>query len=333
MIITCPACSARFNVADHLIGTQGRVVRCAKCGHKWQQMPDGQVAAPPPPPPPPPPAAPPPSAAEPSVPRSTPATKGRIASPLPKLGDIPLEMPAQGVGGGGGHVEPQHEDVDLAAALDRVAGVVAESDAQNAFQSVAAKPGEVGSDTDGGQMPGGDFDFGEAEPIPEVFTQQPGGAPQGGAKGKSKALGLVLFLLTIIVVLGGVVAAAFFMRAKVVELYPDAAGIYEALGIDAEALGAGLKFRNVTSERVIENNVEVLVVRGVVANISDKPRDLPMIKLSLYDAGNVVVQDKVMPPPEVSLPPNESTGFKIGIESPAAAARRFEVTFAPKPQE
>lgn len=238
-------------------------------------------------------------------------------------------MPAQGVA----EREPQ-EDVDLAAALDRVAGVVAEADAQNAFQSVAAKPGEVGGESEAGegQMQGGDFDFGEAEPIPEVFTQV-SSSPGKSAKGKGGGKGALLTLLTLLVLVGGLGAAAYFLRTKVVEFYPDAAAYYEMLDIEAEVLGSGLKFRNVTSERVIENNVEVLIVRGVVANISDKPRDLPMIKLSLYDGGNMVVQDKIMPPPEESLPPNESAGFKIGIESPAAAARRFEVTFAPKPQE
>lgn len=323
MIITCPACSARFNVADHLIGTTGRVVRCAKCGHKWHQMPEGMegMAPPPPPPPPPQPQAPPPPA--------PPKPKGQTPSPLPKLGDIPLEMPAQGGGlAAVTAMSGEQDDVDLSAALDRVAGVVAEADSQHAFQSSAAAPSR--EESDAGQQPGEDFDFGEGEPIPEVFTQA---SSQAKPSGKGKGFGALLMILSLIILLGGLAGGAYFLREKVVEIWPDAAALYEAAGIDAEALGAGLKFRNVTSERVIENNVEMLVVRGVIANISDKTRDLPMVKLSLYDSANLVVQEKVSPPPEKTLAPNESTGFKASIESPAAAARRFEVTFAPRPAQ
>ena len=37
MIIACPACSTRYTVPDSSIGSDGRVVRCAKCRHSWFQ--------------------------------------------------------------------------------------------------------------------------------------------------------------------------------------------------------------------------------------------------------------------------------------------------------
>lgn len=39
MILTCPACSARYLIAGDAIGEQGRDVRCGKCGHNWTQEP------------------------------------------------------------------------------------------------------------------------------------------------------------------------------------------------------------------------------------------------------------------------------------------------------
>lgn len=61
MILSCPSCSARFNVKAEALGTNGRTVKCAKCAHKWHAMPEGApapaAAATPPPAPPPPPAA------------------------------------------------------------------------------------------------------------------------------------------------------------------------------------------------------------------------------------------------------------------------------------
>ncbi|MBF0268596.1 MAG: DUF3426 domain-containing protein [Alphaproteobacteria bacterium] len=311
-------------MADHLIGTTGRSVRCAKCGHKWHQMPEGMEGMAPPP------ASPPvqkrPAPAAQPAPRPA-AMKGQTPSPLPKLGDIPLEMPAKSGGGLAAMMsDAETDDVDLAAALDRVAGVVAEADSHHTFDSVGSKKA-TGDESSGQDLPD-DFDFGDAEPIPEVFSRGAAPAKQPGKRG---LFGGLIILLGFILFLGGLAAGAYFLRSQIVELWPDAAIFYEEVGIEAEALGSGLKFRNVTSERVMENNVEILVVRGVVANVSDKTRDLPLVKLSLYDSANLVVQEKIMPPPERTLAANESTGFKVNVESPAAAARRFEVTFAPRP--
>jgi predicted Zn finger-like uncharacterized protein len=35
MILSCPACSARFAVPDALIPPEGRVVKCGRCKHDW----------------------------------------------------------------------------------------------------------------------------------------------------------------------------------------------------------------------------------------------------------------------------------------------------------
>jgi predicted Zn finger-like uncharacterized protein len=39
MLLTCPECSVKYNVADGAIPAKGRTVRCAACGHSWTQMP------------------------------------------------------------------------------------------------------------------------------------------------------------------------------------------------------------------------------------------------------------------------------------------------------
>ncbi len=40
MILTCPACTMRFLVAEGAVGPKGRRVRCANCGHMWMQEPE-----------------------------------------------------------------------------------------------------------------------------------------------------------------------------------------------------------------------------------------------------------------------------------------------------
>ncbi|WP_374444705.1 DUF3426 domain-containing protein [Stella sp.] len=39
MILTCPACDTRYLIDPVSLGSEGRVVRCAHCGHSWHQVP------------------------------------------------------------------------------------------------------------------------------------------------------------------------------------------------------------------------------------------------------------------------------------------------------
>jgi predicted Zn finger-like uncharacterized protein len=43
MILTCPACATRYLTDPALLGAAGRVVRCAKCGHSWMQVPPADM--------------------------------------------------------------------------------------------------------------------------------------------------------------------------------------------------------------------------------------------------------------------------------------------------
>jgi predicted Zn finger-like uncharacterized protein len=49
MIIECPRCASRYQVADGLIGPAGKSVRCAKCSNVWLARPVAEAAVVPPP--------------------------------------------------------------------------------------------------------------------------------------------------------------------------------------------------------------------------------------------------------------------------------------------
>lgn len=44
MRATCPSCEAVYEVPDRLVGTKGRRLRCATCGHEWTLLPPAPEA-------------------------------------------------------------------------------------------------------------------------------------------------------------------------------------------------------------------------------------------------------------------------------------------------
>ncbi len=165
------------------------------------------------------------------------------------------------------------------------------------------------------------------EPIPDVFaTPVPRPAPRRkGAAG--------LWLLLVLLLAFGAAAVFYFLQDRIIDHWPDSARIYDGLGIRNEVVGAGLAFRNYNSERLVQDDKEVLVVRGVIANTTEQAHEIPLLRLALYN-NQALLQEKIISPPQTTLDAHATVGFRITLDQPDANATRFEVTFtAPKPPE
>jgi hypothetical protein len=126
--------------------------------------------------------------------------------------------------------------------------------------------------------------------------------------------------------------AAYFLKNQIVHMFPATAGLYYVIGIGGEELGAGLKIQNVISSRKTEKGQEVLIIRGLVKNISDVLQTVPMIQVDLFDGDAHSIQNSQAAPVRNKLDPGKVVGFKVRLVEPSPRARKLEVTFK-KPED
>jgi len=117
-------------------------------------------------------------------------------------------------------------------------------------------------------------------------------------------------------------------RNVVVGLVPQAARLYALMGLDLDAAGLGLEFRNVTTSRDMENGLPALVIDGQVTNVSKVPRTVPKLVAVLRDRSEHELQDWSFTTATNKLGPGESVPFHTSITQPAEEAAGVVVTFA-----
>jgi len=69
-----------------------------------------------------------------------------------------------------------------------------------------------------------------------------------------------------------------------------------------------------------------------VANITDQPMEVPMIRVTLFDANGDEVQHAVSAAKEKMVEPAKNISFTAKIKDPSPLARRLEVTFTRPPE-
>ncbi|CAA7616410.1 DUF3426 domain-containing protein [Magnetospirillum sp. UT-4] len=302
MQVSCPNCATNFSVPDKALGAEGRTLKCAKCGHRWFQTPAvGLATIAPPRPAPPPPArrpAPAPAAAPPArAPTRAPAPEPPRASFNPVRDpdpDLEFETPASMA-----RAHEAEEDLDFEMEPPPV-------------PNLGPRPKADGEPADL------DLDSDAPQPIPTMFANKPDGKKGTGG----------LWLLLLLLLLGGAGGAGYYFQDRVVDMWPPAHKILADLGLRHEKPGTGLELRNAgTPERFVHNNTEVLIVRGIIANVSDRERPVPTMKLVLLDRDRKPVQEKLAQPPVNSLDPGGTAGFRIILERPDPNATEVNVLF------
>ncbi len=159
------------------------------------------------------------------------------------------------------------------------------------------------------------------EPAPEpVDTGERGprrtaSKPPSRARGRrdaSLAAGWVLFL----VVVTGLAAGFYFGRAQLVAMVPQMTRLYDLVGLSAESAELGFELRDVKSVRRLVDGDRVVVIEGLVVNVSGQTRRVPPLRASLTDAKGVELDRWTFEAADASLAPGEATEFETVAKNP-----------------
>jgi predicted Zn finger-like uncharacterized protein len=306
MIVSCPNCSTNFKVPEAALG---RTMKCARCGHVWKAVAPAASAASP----------------------AKPARAQRSPAPPPAAKPAPTPTPAP--------YKPLDEEIPLESPPSRSRGSEPEPD----FSSIPTDDpamaeidalGFTGEGNDPFREDDEDDPFGkmselmrarQPESMPDMFSPPRPKKPLPRRKGA-----LILWVVLLILVLAAAALGLYFFQDRLIDHWPSLSKYYEQVGARRDEVGAGLSFRNYNSERLVQDNNEVLIVRGVIANGTEQKREIPLLRLALYN-GTTLLQEKIISPPQATLEAKATVGFKVTLEQPSADATRFEVTFiAPK---
>jgi len=143
---------------------------------------------------------------------------------------------------------------------------------------------------------------------------------------KSRSTGATigwLAVLLMLLILTGLVLG----RNELVALAPQAATVYQRLGLPVTQ-AIGLELAGIVSERLRDDDSDVLRISGTVRNVAGADRDVPPLRIALLDGARTEVLVREVEVPQAVLSDGASTRFVVDLADPPEAARNFSVTFA-----
>lgn len=166
---------------------------------------------------------------------------------------------------------------------------------------------------------------------PALSADDPLSAPrreEGGGTGVT--IGWIVLALIVAIVL----AALYFGRQRVMEIWPPATQAYEMLGLASLPPGAGLSIQDVTTMTTSaeDGTPAVLSVKGRVVNNARSTRRVPPLRASLRNAAGEEVRGWDFGLPRQMLAAGEAIDFDTRLDSPPAEALNLIVIFTPAPQ-
>lgn len=180
-----------------------------------------------------------------------------------------------------------------------------------------------------------------ADPAPAPKESAPAKeAPPAAAKARAprpaapprrqRSVGRIVIWLVFIVVVAGILVGSYRYRQLVVNRWPSATGIYEAVGVSVVPPPSYsftfLKEKVETKFETVDGK-SVLSVSGVIANKSSRSRPVPQIRIFVRDKDRKLVQTWDFSIEKKSLKAGENASFKTMIKNLAPGADKIEFQF------
>jgi predicted Zn finger-like uncharacterized protein len=283
VIIACPSCGARFNLDSAKLLPAGRNVRCAKCEHRWRQMPEGspggydepaQIATPGAQP------------SEPLPPEPPPEPASPVAESAPPPEEVETHPPT-----------PPETAAEMAQSLAAIAEQVTGARGDGYTISEAAA---------------------KANPIarlarktsPGPITVPPRMRPMRPAK-RSSNLGLILVAGLVI----GLLIAAYVFRGVISRTVPGADVIYALLHLSTDNPAVDLEISDfhIDAHQDKQTGKQVLQVQATIFNLSQYPLNVPPLVLSAVDAAGSDLEPVKFRLNEQMIEPGQNVKFEITV--------------------
>lgn len=304
MKITCPDCSTSYEIKAEALGSEGRSVKCAKCGNRWfvsSDVEEGKVDFE--------------AAEEPGIA----AAKEDVdeaaeeadwtADAEEDTGAAALEEDADG--------PDADEDDPLDIAPPSPAPVPPPTSDEGKFAEDLREEEETGAE-----------DIESLAKRPKIIVN-----PNKFRRDHISAVinwlfrrnfrrlgGLALFSFAL-------VACILFvlMRDNIVKQSPDLASLFQMIGFDVNL--RGLEFRNLRTFTEVEDGNRVLVVEGSIRNILDETNVVPAIRLAIRSGDLQEVYAWTVEPRTRSLNALDETRFRTILSDPPTGATDIQVRF------
>jgi predicted Zn finger-like uncharacterized protein len=124
-----------------------------------------------------------------------------------------------------------------------------------------------------------------------------------------------LLQLAAVLVVAAVVIVPILARNSVVEIWPEAAKVYDAVGLKTAGVGTGLDI-TVTPLR----NEGAFIVTGEITNTTDRALSVPPLRVGLRDTTQKEVEFQIIDPPVGTLAPGAVARFRTVFDHPSITA-------------
>lgn len=289
MIITCPNCQTKYEVADQAIGAAGRKVQCANCHQSWKAV----------------------------VPlRQQMPAKPRIVAGTDT--DLPE---AEAVS-----ADPDRLfGTDNEAALDKAfseeeqrAQQVPDWAEMNELEHEDAKSEDgVANRND------------EEESLDQRLISRRKRDLARRQKKHASRLPLArirrAFRMASLVVLMTLVGLAYQFRVDIVRAFPDLGGLYTAIGLPVNVYG--LTFSNVETLRTLKDGADVTIITANIRSIVGHTVRVPPVLVSILNAEGEPIYEWTARAPVENISPGDIVAFETQLTSAPADAAHVRLVF------